>query len=61
MPENQEGKIDNQIECKQIQWSKTWVDVVGNLICPECKQPAELVLGFFCNPCYAHKIEKKEK
>lgn len=41
--------------CRLIQWEQTAVDDKGNLVCPRCKEPAEMVLGVFGNPCYAHK------
>lgn len=46
--------------CLKIQWSKICTDDAGNPICPDCKKPAEMVLGLFGNPCFAHKPEKKK-
>jgi len=47
--------------CYLIQWErkKPPTDEDGRLICPECGEPAELILGVFGQPCYAHKILKE--
>lgn len=41
--------------CLKIQWSDLAVSDDGKPICPDCKRPAELVLGFYGNPCWAHE------
>ena len=53
----------NPRKCMMIQWDRVHLRS-GELACPECGEPAELCLGFFGNPCYAHiskrRREKKE-
>ena len=46
--------------CMKIQWSKLHT-VNGIPVCPECGQEAEMILGFFGNPCWGHKIKKEKK
>jgi hypothetical protein len=48
----------NYKTCALIQWSKCRIDTDGTLICPQCNRPAELILGFFGQPCYGHKIDE---
>lgn len=43
--------------CKLIQWEKVHT-INGESVCPECHEPAEMILGIFGQPCYAHKMEK---
>lgn len=40
--------------CSKIQWGRVHT-VNGELVCPECGEPAELIIGFLGNPCYGHK------
>jgi hypothetical protein len=51
------SKTTQKPMCKLIQWErkKPPVDVNGNPVCPECGEPAEMVLGLFAQPCWAHK------
>lgn len=46
-------------KCTMIQWEQ---DHIRNGVpsCPRCGREAEKCLGFFGNPCWAHKIETKE-
>lgn len=43
-------------ECTLIQWQrvKPVTDSHGELICPRCGAPAEVVIGVTGDPCYAH-------
>ncbi len=49
-----------KLECCKIQWSKLHT-VNGKSVCPDCGEDAEMILGFFGNPCWAHKFEEKER
>ena len=49
------GKANQPISCLLIQWEEVSVDAKGKPICPRCNAPAEMVLGVFGNPCFAHK------
>ena len=42
--------------CTLIQWSehKTTLDRDGKPVCPECRAPAEMVIGIKGEPCWAH-------
>lgn len=40
--------------CMLIQWEELCT-VDGKPVCPRCHEPAEMVLGFVGNPCWAHK------
>ena len=42
--------------CLLIQWKKTHT-VNGVPCCPKCGGEAEMILGFFGNPCWGHKLE----
>lgn len=39
--------------CLGIQWSKLFT-INGIPSCPRCHEPAEMVLGFMGEPCWAH-------
>jgi hypothetical protein len=41
--------------CKLIQWKKLCT-LNGEAVCPECHEPAEMILGIFGEPVWAHKI-----
>ena len=45
--------------CLLIQWEEPCLDKKGKPVCPRCKGPAEMVLGVFANPCFAHKSRRK--
>ena len=44
--------------CSLIQWERKQVpaDDNGEPVCPECGEPAEMILGIFGQPCWGHKI-----
>lgn len=46
--------------CILIQWSKdrSIFDSENNPMCPKCGMPAEEIIGFFGELCYAHKVTK---
>ena len=44
--------------CKLIQWEKLYT-INGISCCPECHEEAELILGVFGNPCWAHKPRRQ--
>ena len=43
--------------CLKIQWGKLHT-LNGKPVCPDCHEEAEHVLGFMCNPCWAHKLKE---
>lgn len=45
-------------QCRMVQWEK-FHTVNWEPCCPECGEPAEMILGVFPNPCWAHKIKEK--
>lgn len=47
-------------ECLKIQWSETYT-INGVPCCPSCNAEAEMVIGLFGNPCWAHKIKTSKK
>lgn len=51
------------VSCLLIQWEREQppVDADGNLVCPECGQSAELILGVFGQPCYTHAVRPARK
>lgn len=44
-------------KCLMIQWERPQIptDDKGNPVCPKCGGPAELILGVYSQPCWAHK------
>lgn len=55
------NKANRYKGCKKIQWTPVCLDQEDNIVCPECGGPAEMILGVFANPCYAHTIPSKTK
>ena len=49
-----EGKYCDPAKCTSIQWER--LHLRNNVpSCPRCGREAEMILGFFGNPCWAHK------
>jgi hypothetical protein len=50
-------KKSKKKSCMLIQWTRpiTPTDSEGKPVCPDCGEPAEMILGVFGNPCWAHK------
>jgi len=40
--------------CRLIQWEESCL-AKGKPVCPKCGKPAEMIIGVFGNPCFAHK------
>ncbi|KKN47708.1 hypothetical protein LCGC14_0660310 [marine sediment metagenome] len=49
----------NKKQCLKIQWAKLHT-VNGKPVCPDCGEPAEMIIGLFANACWAHIPKKKE-
>ncbi len=47
-------------KCKKIQWSKLHT-INGKACCPECAEPAKMIIGMIGEPCWAHEIKKSEE
>jgi hypothetical protein len=49
--------------CLLIQWErpKPPVDNEGNPVCPWCGSLAEMILGVFGQPCWAHDPEARKR
>jgi len=50
--------IEDDRKCMLIQWAKVHLRD-GEPACPQCGKPAEMILGVFANPCYAHIPKEK--
>ncbi len=41
-------------QCRMIQWGQLHLDENQQPICPKCGAPAENIIGFVGEPCWAH-------